>query len=89
MREFTNRDKELIATTPITIDMFDASQFAYSTSKESLDRDIERLESMRFLCGLYRGEMVEGLSSTATEDFERIFKKLVASLPRSYKAVRL
>lgn len=89
MHNFTPEEKELIVNTPITIECFDIDKIAYSSDKGSIETRIERLESIRTLCQLYRGEEIEGLSSEATQNFETSFNELVAMLPNSYKVVKL
>ena len=77
MREFTNAEKELIINTPITIECFDVTKFAYSASKEEIDRSIELLEERR----------LKVKRSGKNKDYE--FTLFVRLLPKSYEVVKL
>lgn len=47
MRDFTPEEKELIIKTPITIECFDVTRFAYSSTKEDLENAFRTLEAKR------------------------------------------
>lgn len=76
MREFTQKEKELIVNTKITEDCFDLSKFEGRVhSHYRLDELIKHLELLRY-------------SYLQTED-EGYFNDLVTMLPNSYKMVKL
>ena len=76
MREFTQKEKELIVNTKITEDCFDLSKFEGRVhSHYRLDELILHLELLRY-------------SYLQTED-EGYFNDLITMLPNSYKIVNL
>ena len=80
MRDFTPEEKELIINTPITIECFDVTQFAYSSTKENLENAIHILEAKRQAV----------LVCMTKEIRERNFETLVSALSKTpYKVVKL
>ena len=77
MRDFTPEEKELIINTPITIECFDVTKFAYSATKEEIDRSIELLEERRLKVKRAR----------KNKDYE--FALFVNLLPDTYEVVKL
>ena len=80
MREFTKEEKELIINTPITIECFDVTQFAYSSTKEDLENAFRTLEAKRQAV----------LVCMTKEIRERNFETFVSALSKTpYKVVKL
>ena len=80
MREFTPEEKKLIINTPITIECFDVTKFAYSASKEELERGFHYLEAKRQTV----------LVCMTKEVRERNFERFVAELSKTpYTVVKL
>lgn len=80
MREFTKEEKELIIKTPITIECFDVTRFAYSSTKEDLENDFRTLEAKRQTV----------LVCMTKEIRERNFETFVSALSKTpYKVVKL
>jgi hypothetical protein len=80
MREFTKEEKELIVNTPITIECFDVTQFAYSLSKEELERGFRYLEAKR------KAVLVCMTKEVRERNFNR-FVEVLSTTP--YKVVKL
>ena len=80
MRDFTPEEKELIINTPITIECFDPTRFAYSVSKKDLEESFTYLESKRKAV----------LVCMTKEIRERNFVTLVSALSKTpYEVVKL
>ena len=80
MRDFTPEEKELIVRTPITIECFDVTQFAYSSTKEDLEGALRFLEAKRKAV----------LVCMTKEIRERNFNRLVEALSKTpYTVVKL
>ena len=80
MRDFTPEEKELIINTEITIECFDVTRFAYSSTKEDLENAIRILEAKRQAV----------LVCMTKEIRERNFERLVSALSKTpYKVVKL
>ena len=80
MRDFTPEEKEQIINTPITIECFDVTQFAYSSGKEELENAISCLESKR-----------KAVLVCMTDEIRELnFKKFVEALSKTpYTVVEL
>ena len=80
MKDFTPEEKELIINTPITIECFDVTQFAYSSDKQDLENAFSILESKR-----------KAVLVCMTDEIRELnFTKLVESLSKTpYTVVKL
>lgn len=87
MRDFTEKEKELIANTPITLDCFDMQGFDEKMFARNKESGLEMTllfywQSIVNFFDIIRRKYLE------TED-ERYFTELVRLLPSSYKIVNL
>ena len=82
MREFTQKEKELIINTPITEDCFDLSKtHHFKCYGVNMDKIISLLERQRLLL----------VNNSEWTDYQRnaLLESLIVMLPVSYKVVNL
>lgn len=87
MRTFTEEEKELIANTPITLDVFDMTDFCDVTASVKGDNDKVMLLSF-YWEGTVNFFDILRMKYLKTKD-EKYFRELVRLLPASYKVVKL
>ena len=85
MREFTNKEKELMVNTPITKRKFDMSKFNNVICELNCDYDVTALSYWE--CIIDGCEKMRQLYIETKDD--RYFTELVRLLPNSYKVVKL